>query len=130
MSKEVHSVSEEGFSTTTTIRDFEQTIDATGEGAPDTLETLLSTYAACFVPALRVAAEQRQAGDLGHIEIDVTGDLNEDDKLAAISFDVAVEGDVGDKADAVVSRAEELCKVHDALKTDLYADVSLEGDAF
>ncbi|WP_323677212.1 OsmC family protein [Halorubellus sp. PRR65] len=130
MSKQVHSVSEEGFSTTTTIRDFEQTVDATGEDAPDTLETLLSTYAACFVPALRVAAEQRQAGDLGHVEIDVTGDLNEDDKLAAISFDVAVEGDVGDKAEAVVSRAEELCKVHDALKTDLYADISLEGDAF
>ncbi|WP_227131368.1 OsmC family protein [Halorubellus salinus] len=130
MSKQVHSVSEEGFSTTTTIRDFEQTVDATGEDAPDTLETLLSTYAACFVPALRVAAEQRQAGDLGHVEIDVTGDLNDDDKLAAISFDVSVAGDVGDKAEAVVSRAEELCKVHDALKTDLHADVSLTGDAF
>lgn len=130
MSKQVHSVSEEGFSTTTTIRDFEQTIDATGEDAPDTLETLLSTYAACFVPALRVAAEQRQAGELGHVEIDVTGELNDDDKLAAVSFDVSVAGDVGDKAEAVVERAEELCKVHDALKTDLYADVSLTGDAF
>jgi len=130
MSKEVHSVSEEGFSTTNDIRDFETTIDATGEDAPDTLESLLAAYSACFVPALRVAAEQRQAGDLGRIEIDVAGDLNEDDKLAAVSFDVQVAGDVGDKAGAVVERAEELCKVHDALKTDLHADISLEGDAF
>lgn len=130
MSKEVHSVSEEGFSTTNDARGFETTIDATGEDAPDTLESLLGAYSACFVPALRVAAEQRQAGDLGRVEIDVTGDLNEDDKLAAVSFDVKVAGDVGDKAEAVVERAEELCKVHDALKTDLYADVSLEGDAF
>jgi len=130
MSKEVHSVSEEGFSTTNDIRDFETTIDATGEDAPDTLESLLAAYSACFVPALRVAAEQRQAGDLGRVEIDVTGDLNEDDKLAAVSFDVQVAGDVSDKAEAVVERAEELCKVHDALKTDLYADISLEGDAF
>jgi uncharacterized OsmC-like protein len=130
MSKEVHSVSEEGFSTTTTIRDFEQTLDATGEDAPDTLESLLGTYAACFVPALRVAAEQRQAGDLGRIEIDVTGDLNDDDKLDAVAFDIKVAGDVGDKGDAVIERAEALCKVHDALKESLHAEMSLEGDAF
>lgn len=130
MSKEVHSVSEEGFSTTNDIRDFETTIDATGEEAPDTLESLLATYSACFVPALRVAAEQRDAGDLGRVEIDVTGDLNEDDKLAAISFDVSVAGDLGGKTDAVLDRAQKLCKVHDALKTDLYADVTVEDDAF
>jgi organic hydroperoxide reductase OsmC/OhrA len=130
MSKDVHSVSEEGFSTTNTIRNFETTVDATGEDAPDTLESLLAAYSACFVPALRVAAEQRQAGDLGRVEIDVTGDLNEDDKLAAVHFDIAVEGDVGDEGDAVIDRAEGLCKVHDALKTDLRAEMSLEDDAF
>ena len=130
MSKEVHSVSQKGFSTTNEVRDFETTIDATGEEAPDTLESLLGAYSACFVPALRVAAEQRDAGDLGRIEIDVTGDLNDDDKLAAVSFDVSVAGDLGGKTDAVVERAEELCKVHDALKTDLYADISVEDGAF
>ena len=31
MSKEVHSVSQEGFSTTNEVRDFETTIDATNE---------------------------------------------------------------------------------------------------
>ncbi|WP_435358679.1 OsmC family protein [Haloarchaeobius sp. DFWS5] len=130
MSKEVRTISEEGFSATNEIRDFETTIDATGESAPDTLETLLATYAACFVPALRVGAEQRQAGDLGKVEITTTGDLNDDDKLAAITFDVKVENDVGDKGDAVVERAEQLCKVHDALKSDLHATVELEDDAF
>lgn len=130
MSKQVHSVSEEGFSTTNAIRDFETTIDATGENAPDTLESLLATYAACFVPALRVGAEQRDAGDLGRVEIDVSGELNEDDKLAAVSFDVSVEGDLDGKGDAVVDRAKELCKVHDALKPDLYAAVSIDGNAF
>jgi uncharacterized OsmC-like protein len=130
MSKEVHSVSEEGFSTTTTIRDFETTLDATGEEAPDTLESLLGTYAACYVPAFRVGAKQREAGELGRIEIDVTGDLNDDDKLESIHFDVKVEGDVGDKTDAVLERAEELCKVHDALKPSLGAEISFEDDAF
>jgi len=130
MAKDVHSVSEEGFSTTNEVREFETTIDATGEGAPDTLESLLAAYSACFVPALRVAAEQRDAGDLGRIEIDVTGELNDDDKLAAVSFDVRVAGDLGDKTDAVVERAEALCKVHDALKTDLHAEIAVEDGAF
>ena len=130
MAKEVHSVSEEGYTTTSSIRDFEVTVDATGEDAPDTLEMLLADYAACFVPALRVAGEQRDVGDLGRVEIDVSGDLNDDDKLDAIAFDIAVEADIGDKGDAVLERAFALCKVHDALKESLHADATIEGEAF
>ena len=130
MSKEVHSVSEEGYSTESTIRDFELTVDATGEAAPDTLEALLGVYASCYVPALRVGAEQRQAGDLGRIEIASTGELNDDDKLASVHFDVKVAGDIGDKGDAIVERAHELCKVGDAVKSELVADVDIEGGAF
>jgi organic hydroperoxide reductase OsmC/OhrA len=130
MAKEVHSVSEEGYTTTSTIRDFEVTVDATGEDAPDTLEMLLADYAACFVPALRVAGEQRDVGDLGRVEIDVSGDLNDDDKLDAIAFDIAVEAEIGDKGDAVLERAFALCKVHDALKESLHADAAIEGEAF
>lgn len=126
MSKTVHTVSTEGFSSTNEVREFDLTIDATGEAAPDTLEVLLATYASCFVPALRVGAEQRDAGDLGEVSIDASGELNEDDKLAAISFDVSVDADLDDEtAAAVVERATELCKVHDALKADLYAEVDL-----
>jgi len=126
MAKHVTTVSTEGFSSENHVRDFELTIDATGEDAPDTLEVLLATYASCFVPALRVGAEQRDAGDLGEIEIEVSGDLNDDDKLSAVAFDISVDADLDDDtAAAVVERAKELCKVHDAVKPQLHADVDL-----
>lgn len=128
MAKEVHSTSTEGFSTQNKIREFETTIDATGEDAPDTLETLLATYSACFVPALRVGAEQRGAGDLGEIEIAVTAELNDDDKLDAIAFDVTTEADLDDETAAEVrERAEALCKVHDALKESLHAEITIDS---
>jgi len=126
MAKTAHTVSTEGFSSENRIRDFDLTIDATGESAPDTLEVLIADYASCYVPALRVAAEQRDAGDLGEVAIDVTGELNDDDKLASVRFDVETDADLdADAADAIVERANELCKVHDALKESLYADVDL-----
>ncbi len=131
MAKQVTTVSEEGFSATNEIREFETTLDATGEEAPDTLESLLAAYASCYVPALRVGGGQRGVDELGRIEIDSTGDLNDDDKLESVSFDIQVEATVDDEtADKVIDRANELCKVHDALKSELYADVSIEGDAF
>jgi uncharacterized OsmC-like protein len=126
MAKEVHSVSDEGMSTTSSCRDFELTIDATGEESMDTLETLLADYAACYVPALRVGGRQRDVDDLGRIEIDAAGELNDDDKLDSVAFDVTVEADVDEEtADAIVARANELCKVHDALKSSLHAEVTL-----
>ena len=126
MAKTVHTVSTEGFSSENQIRDFEVTIDATGESAPDTLELLIADYASCYVPALRVGAEQRGADDLGEIAIDVTGELNDDDKLDAVHFDVQVDADLdANTADAIVERANELCKVHDALKSSLHAEVDL-----
>lgn len=131
MSKEVTTVSEEGFSATNEIRDFETTIDATGEEAPDTLEALLAAYGSCYVPALRVGGQQRDVEDLGKIEIDVSGEINDDDKLESISFDIRVEADVDEeKGQTIVDRAFELCKVHDALKDSLHADASFEGGAF
>ncbi|OVE85787.1 OsmC family protein [Natronolimnobius baerhuensis] len=130
MSKQVTTVSEEGYSATNEIRNFETTIDANGEDAPDTLESLLAAYASCYVPALRVASKQRGVEDLGAIEIDVTGDLNDDDKLESITFDIHLEADVDDEqSDEILERANELCKVHDALKSELYAEMTVEGTA-
>ena len=130
MTKQVTTVSEEGFSATNEIRDFETTIDATGEDAPDTLESLLAAYASCYVPALRVGGEQRGVEDMGRVQIDVTGELNDDDKLESISFDIRVEAEVDDEtAGKVIDRANELCKVHDAVKPDLHAEMALEGDS-
>lgn len=131
MTLETTTVSAEGFSSTSQIRDFEIDIDPSGESSPDTLETLLADYAACAVPAFRVGAEQRGVDDLGHLEIDATGELNEDDKLESIAFDVSVEADITDEqADQIIERVEALCKVHDALKDSLKADITLTGNAF
>ncbi|WP_255168266.1 OsmC family protein [Natrononativus amylolyticus] len=131
MSKEVTTISEEGFSATNQIRDFETQIDATGEDAPDTLEALLAAYGSCYVPALRVGGQQRGVDDLGKIEIASSGELNDDDKLESISFDIRVEADVDDETgQKIIDRGFELCKVHDALKESLHADATFEGDAF
>ncbi|ELY85886.1 OsmC family protein [Natrinema altunense] len=131
MAKQVTTVSDEGYSATNEIRDFETTVDANGEAAPDTLETLLAAYGSCYVPALRVGGQQRGADDLGRIEIDIDGDLNDDDKLESVRFDVRVEADVDDDTgDEIIDRAFELCKVHDALKDGLHADTTFESDAF
>jgi len=128
---EVTTTSEAGYSSENEARDFSLTIDATGEDAPDTLEALLAAYGSCYVPALRVGGEQRDAGDLGQIEIEVSGDLNDDDKLDAVHFDVAWEADVDDETvDEIVERAHELCKVGDAVKESLVANVSVETGAF
>ena len=131
MSKTARTVSEEGFASTSQIRDFELEIDPTGEDAPDTLEVLLADYAACAVPAFRVGAEQRGVGDLGRLEIEVSGELNDDDKLESVAFDVSVAADIDDEQEAeIIERVEALCKVHDALKDGLHADMSMTGNAF
>lgn len=131
MSKQVTTVSEDGYESTTEVRDFSVDIDPGGESAPDTLESLLASYGACYVPALRVGAQQRDVGELGRIELDITGDLNEDDKLEAIQFDVKVEADVSeDEGQEAIDRAFDLCKVHDALKGELHAETTFEGGAF
>ncbi len=131
MSKRATTVSTEGFDSISQIRDWEVSIDPTGESAPDTLELLLADYAACAVPAFRVGAEQRGVEDLGRLEIEVSGELNDDDKLASVSFDAAVETELEDgKAAEILERVEALCKVHDALKPELHADMSLRGGAF
>ncbi|WP_134672197.1 OsmC family protein [Halorussus marinus] len=131
MSKQVTSISEEGFAAQNEIRDYSVDIDATGESAPDTLESLLAAYGSCYVPALRVGAEQRDVGELGRIEIDIEGELNDDDKLDAVSFAVKTEADVDDEqAEKVIERADELCKVGDAVKESLEAEVTVHGDAF
>ena len=131
MSKNVITISREGYASENDIRDFDVTIDATGEEGPDTLEALLAAYGSCYVPALRVGAEQRDVGDLGRIEIDVEGDLNDDDKLDAIEFTVRTEASVDDdQAQKVIDRADQLCKVGDAVKDSLTAEVEIQGDAF
>lgn len=131
MSKHVVSTSDDGYVSTNDVRDFELTIDAGGEETPDTIETLLADYAACYVPALRVGGKQRGVDDLGKIENAVTGEVNDDGKLTSITFEIKVEAALDDETgQQVLDRAFELCKVHDALKDELHADSTIQGDAF
>jgi adenine-specific DNA methylase len=66
-------------------------------------------------------------GDIGVIEIDVEADLDEDDDVDAIRFDLSVETDLGDDEQEIVELGEEICHVHDALRDELHADISIES---
>lgn len=124
-------VSKEGFVTTNEIGDAEVTIDATGETAPTANAVLVSTYAACFLPAFRVGGRQRGQDELGKVQIDAEGDLDDDDDLEAIRFRIHVEADLDDETfEAIVARAEDICHVHAALRPELQADISVVGGAF
>ncbi|GAA0234682.1 hypothetical protein GCM10009000_057670 [Halobacterium noricense] len=81
--------------------------------------------------APRIGARQWEADGLGRIEIDPEVDRDDEDYLEAIQFTVDVEADAsGEMLQAVVSRANALCHVHDAVREELHADVSIRGDAF
>ncbi|MFC7165955.1 OsmC family protein [Halospeciosus flavus] len=128
---EVTSTSDEGFVTKSRIGEFQLTVDATGEEGPDPNATLAADYASCYIPAFRVGAQQRGHDDLGKVEIDVSAELDEDDDLEEIAFDLKVEADVDDEdLKEIVERAHDICHVDAALRDDLRADVSAEGDAF
>jgi uncharacterized OsmC-like protein len=113
---ETTTVSEDGFASTSQAGGFELVIDATGEDGPDPNQTLVATYAACYLPAFRVGAEQR-----GH----------DDHDLADISFQIHVEADLDDEtADEIAARADDICHVHTAVREGLQADVTVATDAF
>lgn len=126
----VTSTSDEGFATTSQLGDFELTIDATGEEGPDPNETLVADYASCYIPAFRVGAQQRGHDDLGTVEIDAAADLDDDDDLESISFDISVEADLDGEEDEIAERGEDICHVHSALREELHADISVTSDAF
>ncbi|WP_435078014.1 OsmC family protein [Halococcus sp. AFM35] len=126
----VSSTSEEGFATTSRVGGFELTVDATEEQGPSPNGTLVADYASCYIPAFRVGAQQRDYDDLGRIEIDAEGDLDDDDDLTAIRFDIRVEADLDGDEDELVERGEDICHVHAALREELHADIAIESGAF
>jgi len=51
--------------------------------------------------------------------------------MTAVEFTIRTETEMDDEqADEVVARANELCKVHDALKSELKASITVESGAF
>lgn len=128
---ETSTVSEQGYVSSSQVGDYELTIDATEEEGPSPNDVLVADYASCFLPAFRVGGQQRDHDDLGKLQIDAEADLNDDDDLSAIRFDLYVEEDLDDEElDEIVERAEGICHVHAALREELHADISVEGDAF
>jgi organic hydroperoxide reductase OsmC/OhrA len=128
---ETSTVSEEGYACTSQVGDFDLQIDATDETGPNPNAALVATYASCYLPALRVGGSQRGEEELGRIQIDASADLDEDDDLADIAFDVHVEADLDDEtASEIAERAKGICHVNSALREELRADVSVYPGAF
>lgn len=124
---EVTSTCEEGYTVNNVIDgEWELTVDALSKDGPSANQVLAADYASCYLPALRVAADQHGYDDLGTVEIDVEADLDEDDDLEAIRWDLRVETDLGDDARDIVELGEDICHVHSALREGLHADVSVE----
>lgn len=127
---EVTTTSEEGYATTSVVGDWELVVDATGEEGPTAQQVLAADYAACFVPAFRVGAAKEGFDDIGRVEVDVSADMDDNDDITAVTFDIAVEEALGDSVDDVVSRAEDICHVHDALREELHAEITVDDGAF
>jgi uncharacterized OsmC-like protein len=127
---EVTSTSTEGYTTTSVAGEWELTVDATGEDGPTPNQVLAADYASCFIPAFRVGANKEGFDDVGRVEIAVEADLNDDDDLESIAFELHVEESLGDSVEDVVGRAEDICHVHDALREELHADITVVDDAF
>lgn len=126
---DVTSTSTEGFTTTSTIGDWELSVDATNENGPNPNAVLVADYASCFIPALRVGAQQEGFDDLGTVQVDVTATLDDNDDLSGIAFDIAVETPLGDTLDDVLARAEDICHVHTALREELHAEITVDDGA-
>lgn len=128
---ETTTVSEEGFASTSQVGDFDLAVDATGEEGPTPNEVLVADYASCFLPAFRVGGQQRGHDDLGKIQIDTEADIDDDDDLSGIRFTIHVQEDLDDdEFDEIVTRAEDICHVHAALREGLHADITVNGGAF
>jgi len=128
---ETSTVSDSGFASTSTAGDYELSIDPTGETGPGPNAVLAADYAACFLPAFRVAGQQAGHDDLGKVQIDVSAELDDDDDLESIAFDIYVAADFDDETAAdLVERAEGICHVHSALREGLHADVTVHPGAF
>jgi organic hydroperoxide reductase OsmC/OhrA len=125
---EVTSTCEQDYVVSNVIDDeWELTTDALSEEGPSPNQVLAADYASCYLPALRVAADQTGYDDVGTIAIDVEADLDDDDDLEAIRWHLQVEEDLGDDEAEIVALGEEICHVHSALREELQADITIES---
>lgn len=119
----------DGYDTESVIGDFALAIDPMDETGPNPNAVLVADYASCFLPAVRMGAQQHGYDDLGEMAIDATAAVDDHDDLQSIAFTLKVEAAVDDP-DELVALGEELCHVHAALREGLAADVTVEDEAF
>jgi uncharacterized OsmC-like protein len=123
--------SEEGYASVSRVGEFELSIDATGGEGPTPQMVLVADYASCYLPAVRVAADRLGYDDVGTVQIEAEGDLDDNDDVQAVRFTIHVEADLDEAdLDGLVERANEICHVHDALREELHADVDVYGSQF
>lgn len=128
---EATTTSEEGYTSVSRVGDYELTVDAANEEGPNPNEVLVADYVSCFIPAFRVGGNKEGHDDLGTIKVDAEADIDDDDDLAAIRFDMDVEADLSDEEFGdIVDRAENICHVHDALREELHAEIEVNGTSF
>ena len=128
---EVSSVCEEGYTVESDIDgEWQLVVDALGEDGPTPNQVLAADYASCYIPAFRVAADQHDYDDIGRVAIDVGADLDSDDDVESIEFEVRVEAALGNDATPIAELAEDICHVHSALRDELHADITVEDGAF
>ena len=118
-----------GYDSESVIGDFALAIDPMDETGPNPNAVLVADYASCFLPAVRMGAQQNGYDDLGEMEIEATATVDDHDDLQAIEFTLKVEAAVDDPNE-LVALSEELCHVHAALRDGLAADVTVEDEAF
>ena len=118
-----------GYDTESVIGDFALAIDPMDETGPNPNAVLVADYASCFLPAVRMGAQQNGYDDLGEMAIEATAAVDDHDDLQSIAFTLKVEAAVDDP-DELVALGEELCHVHAALREGLTADVTVEDEAF
>jgi len=125
---EVTSTCEDGYTVESVINgEWELVVDALSNDGPSPNEVLAADYASCYIPALRVAAGKYNYDDVGEIEIEVGADLDEDDDLESIAFDVEVEASLGEEEQDIAELAEDICHVHSALVEELHAEINIES---
>lgn len=127
---EVTGTSTEGYTTTSVAGEWELTVDATGEDGPTPNQVLAADYASCFIPAFRVGATKEGFDDIGRVEVAVKAELNDNDDLESVAFELHVEESIEESVEDVIDRAEDICHVHDALREELHADITVIDDAF
>jgi organic hydroperoxide reductase OsmC/OhrA len=125
----VTSTCEEEYTVESIVGDWDMVIDALGENGPSANEALVASYASCYLPAFRVAANKEGFDDVGTIQIESSANLDEDDDLTDIAWELHVETDLGDSVDDIVARAEDICHVHAALREGLHADITVTDGA-